>query len=359
MSANTTQNSSSTSPQDKHDLFLPDFCAIPVVFVIVLVAELLAFVLAIAPITGQRFQWEDLGLISLFVQWVALTGTAVLCVARKALCQLSDKTAGMLSYILLVVVTLILSEAAFWITRYTGLFEILPDNWHLDFLIRNLAISMIVSAVALRYLYIQHQWKLKVQSESRARLDALQARIRPHFLFNSMNVIASLTRDKPALAEEAIEDLSDLFRVTLKESGGQTSLQEEFDLGKRYLRLEKLRLGDRLQIEWNITDVPAEIKIPSLIIQPLLENAIYHGIETLPEGGTICVNASIKNKKLELEISNPLSTAQSNRFTSKGNEIAVANVRERLQVFYEGKADLVTKDKGQIYVVTLSIPIHS
>lgn len=339
-------------------MFLPDFCAIPVVFVIVLVAELLAFVLAIAPITGQRFQWEDLGLISLFVQWIALTGTAVLCVARKWLCRFSNKAAGLLSYALLVLVTLILSEAAFWFTRYTGMFAALPDNWHLDFLIRNLAISMIVSAIALRYLYIQHQWKLKVQSESRARLEALQARIRPHFLFNSMNVIASLTRDKPALAEEAIEDLSDLFRVTFKDSGGQTSLQEEFDLGKRYLRLEKLRLGDRLQIEWNIADVPADIKIPSLTIQPLLENAIYHGIETLPEGGTIRVNASIKDNTLKLEISNPLSTSQSNRFTSKGNEIAMANIRERLQVFYEGKADLVAEDKGQVYVVILYIPIN-
>ena len=352
MSENPAQTSN-------HELFLPDFCAIPVVFVIVLVAELLAFVLAIAPITGQRFQWEDLGLISLFIQWIALTGTAVLCVARKWLCRFSDKIAGLLSYTLLILVTLLLSEAAFWITRYTGLFTVLPDNWHMDFLARNLAISMIVSAIALRYLYIQHQWKLKVQSESRARLDALQARIRPHFLFNSMNVIASLTRDKPAVAEEAIEDLSDLFRVTLKEGSGQTTLQEEFDLGKRYLRLEKLRLGDRLNIEWNIADAPADIKIPSLTIQPLLENAIYHGIETLPEGGTICVNASTRDDTLMLEISNPLSTSQTGKMNNKGNEIAVANVRERLQVFYHGRADLDAEDKGQIYVVTLHIPLNS
>ncbi|MDH5436004.1 MAG: histidine kinase [Gammaproteobacteria bacterium] len=351
----------SSNPEQisKQELFLPDFCAIPVVFVIVLVAELLAFVLAIAPISGQQFQWEDLGLISLFIQWIALTGTAVLCIMRKWLCRFSDKMAGLLSYALLILVTLILSEAAFWLARYTGVFAVLSDNWHLDFLIRNMAISMIVSAIALRYLYIQHQWKLKIQSESRARLDALQARIRPHFLFNSMNVIASLTRDKPALAEEAIEDLSDLFRVTLKEDSGQTTLQEEFDLGKRYLRLEKLRLGDRLNIEWNTANVPVDIKIPSLTIQPLLENAIYHGIETLPEGGTIRVNASTRDDTLMLEISNPLNTSQSNKINNKGNEIAVANVRERLQVFYKGRADLDVEDKGQTYVVILHIPTTS
>jgi len=349
-------NSKQTEPVTR-DMFLPDFCAIPVVFVIVLVAELLAFVLALAPTTGQRFEWQNLGLISLFVQWIALTGTAVLCVARKWLCGFQARTAGLISYGLLMAVTLLLSEAVFWITRYTGMFESLPANWHTDFLMRNLVISMIVSAIALRYLYIQHQWKQKIESESRARVEALQARIRPHFLFNSMNVIASLTRDKPALAEEAIQDLSDLFRVTLRDGDQLSRLRDELDVGRRYLRLEKLRLGDRLNIEWNTEDASQEARLPSLVIQPLLENAIYHGIENIPQGGTVSMSTRTGNDMLEIVITNPLAKDNQNITRHKGNEMAVANVKERLAVFFNNKASMTAENRGDSYIVKLSFPL--
>ena len=157
------------------------------------------------------------------------------------------------------------------------------------FLLPNVGIAAIVGALALRYFHVAHEWRRSVELEARSRIRALQARIRPHFLFNSMNTIASLTRSDPARAEEAIEDLSDLFRVSLSEARAQITLREELEVARIYQRIEQLRLGDRLQVRWKVADLPAEAIVPSLLLQPLLENAIGHGIEPLPEGGTVTI----------------------------------------------------------------------
>jgi len=335
-------------------LFLPSFCDLRMVFAVVVVAQLLAFVLVLAPVSPVYSRWTNLSLVSLFIQWVALSSAGVLCVVRPRLCNVPNHIAGILSYLLLLLVTGIISEAAFWVVQYAPLITTLPSNDHAGFLLRNLGISAVISAVALRYLYVQHQWKQQIEAEAHARVDALQARIRPHFLFNSLNTIASLTRTRPEQAEEAVEDLADLFRATL---GGRdrVRLEDEIDVAKRYVHMESLRLGERLRIHFDLRDLPLQQLIPPLLIQPLLENAIYHGIEQLPEGGTVILRGYRESKNVVLEVSNPLP---SSRDVGKhhGNRMALDNIRQRLELAFGPSARLEVKEQDNHYQVRLKFP---
>src|SRR5690606_31316183 len=148
-----------------------------------------------------------------------------------------------------------------------------------EFVLRSLGVAGIVAAVALRYLYMQHEWKRRLESESAARIEALQARIRPHFLFNSLNTIAAMIEAAPKAAEAAVEDLADLFRAALAANSRLVPLCDELALARGYLALEHLRLGERLQVEWDVDTLPVDALVPPLTLQPLLENAVYHGIE--------------------------------------------------------------------------------
>src|SRR3990172_6784118 len=195
------------------DLFLPNFCRVRMVLALVVIAQLLAFVLALGPY-GNADRWNDLSVISLFIQWTALTSGALLCVSRPLLSKLDNAHAATLSYILLLAVTVIMSETVYRLLQSSFFGMVLSGQWHRDFLLHNLGISAVVSAVALRYFYVQHQWKKNLESEAVARIQALQARIRPHFLFNSMNTIASLTRSQPHIAEATVQNLADLFRAS-------------------------------------------------------------------------------------------------------------------------------------------------
>src|SRR5690348_11150923 len=191
--------------------------------------------------------------------------------------------AATLSFVLLLTVTLAMSEIAYQLSMNTGAGrELLPAS-HAGFVLRNLVICAIVSALVLRYFYVLHQWKSNVRREAGARFEILQARIRPHFLFNSMNTIAALIRGRPEIAERAVVDLSDLFRVSLADAAAPVPLSEEVAVAKQYAGIESLRLGDRLKLEWWLDSVPAEARLPRLTLQPLIENAIYHGIEPRAE----------------------------------------------------------------------------
>ena len=268
------------------ELYLPDFCNVRMVLAMVVGAELLAYLLSLSATRGGESRWDGLIMTSLFVQWVALASIAVLCACRRLMEGWRDMTTTLYSFGLVLAVTVVVSEAAYWGGAYLDMFPV-RQGWHGEFLIRNLTISAIVTTVALRYFYVQFQLKKNIQAEAHARIQALQARVRPHFLFNSMNTIASLTRSDPALAEEVVEDLADLFRVNLADARTRVPLGEELALTRRYLHIEQLRLGERLTVEEDTAGVPQDAAIPMLTIQPLVENAVYHGIEPLPEGGAI------------------------------------------------------------------------
>jgi two-component system sensor histidine kinase AlgZ len=234
---------------------------------------------------------------------------------------------------------------------FSGLF---PTR-HWAFLLPNLGIAAIVGTLTLRYFYVAHEWKRSVELEARSRIRALQARIRPHFLFNSMNTIASLTRSDPGRAEEAIEDLADLFRISLSEARAQITLREELEVARIYQRIEQLRLGDRLQVRWKVADLPSQALVPSLMLQPLLENAIGHGIEPLPEGGTVTVTGRTERDEIVIEIANPVSATA--RAVRSGNRMALDNIRQRLDLAFAGRASVTVDDQSGHYRVTLRFPI--
>ena len=344
-----------SAPHD--DFFLPDLCAPRIVLVIVLVLELLALTLALARPGGTIF-FTELARISLFMQWLGLTGAAALCYSRRWLATLSVPAAVFAAFTLLTANVLILSEAVFLIGGNlsergigAGLF---PDS-HWAFLLRNAGISAIATAMLLRYFFVAHQWGLHVRAEARSRIHALQARIRPHFFFNSMNTIASLTRSNPSRAEEAVADLADLFRATMKDSEEPYHMSEELDLCRTYLRMEDLRLGDRLTVQWQIDAALMPAIVPSLSIQPLLENAIHHGIEPLDGGGTVLVAGMLSGDDLVITVTNPV-TDMTGRFMRPGNRLALENIRERLNLAYGERGGVdVTEEEGH-YTVTLRFP---
>ena len=208
----------------------------------------------------------------------------------------------------------------------------------------------------MRYMYVSSEWRRSIVLEAQARISALQALIRPHFLFNSMNTIASLTRSDPRQAEEAVEDLSDLLRANLGASQDKTSLKKELEIAAIYQRIEKLRLGDRLNVRWDISDLPMRATIPSLTIQPLIENAIYHGIEMLPDGGEVLVEGRKENAHLVISVSNPVARGSGGK--KDGNKMALSNIRQRYELAYGGRASVDVSDEPDRFTVQLRFPVE-
>lgn len=340
------------SPNPESQVYLPDFCAPATVLVVLLVAELIAILLTLAGYAPGTFLTE-LSKMSLYVQWLALLSAAVLCYARRWIEAHGPRQAFTLCSLILVLLCMLLGEIAYQLTAIFGASAIINDT-HSGFLLRTFAISSIVIALTMRYLYISSEWRRSIVLEAQARVSALQALIRPHFLFNSMNTIASLTRTDPAQAEEAVEDLADLLRANLGGPKDRTTLKEELEVAAIYQRIEKLRLGERLRVRWNIDNLPMRALIPSLTIQPLLENAIYHGIELLPDGGEVLVSGDKIDDELSIEVSNPVVPATNDRRT--GNKMALSNIRQRFDLAYGGRATVAVDDGEDRYVVKINFP---
>jgi two-component system sensor histidine kinase AlgZ len=343
--------------------YLPDFCGSTAVFGVVLIAELVAIAMTLARQTSWEFFYDDLAKTSFLLIWNALSIGAVLCVLRKWLSQFSTSKGSLVTFFIIIGVIAIVSEAVYLIgTIYqpqgidlqsTAWF---PDN-HWYFLSRNILVGSILSGLALRYFYVSYQWQRNVESMARTRIEALQARIRPHFLFNSMNTIAALTRSNPAAAESAVEDLADLFRASLADSNRLVNLEQEFEVTRVYQRMEEQRLGDRLIVDWQIADLPGRAKIPSLTLQPLLENAIYHGIEMLSEQGKVEIEGRLKGDMIYLSVRNPLPPIGSG--SEHGNKIALDNIAERLSLAFGPRARVSRAVDATHYQVTIAIPYEA
>jgi two-component system sensor histidine kinase AlgZ len=337
--------------EDTH-AYLPDFCGASTILVVLLVAELVSIVLTLAAQTPPGSFLTELAKMSLYVLWLALLSCAVLCRARGWMEASGKMRAFVLCFLLLEALCVLLAETAFQLTARFGQSLIIDDS-HAGFLFRNFAISSIVIALAMRYLYVSSEWRRSIVLEAQARISALQALIRPHFLFNSMNTIASLVRSSPEHAEQAVEDLSDLLRANLRSAENRTPLKDEFELAAIYQRIEKLRLGDRLKVRWNIDKLPMRALIPSLTIQPLLENAIYHGIERLPEGGEVVITGHADSGRLQIDISNPRPPGLAR---TDGHRMALANVRQRFELAYDGTAEVRIDEDDESYSVHLLFP---
>lgn len=343
-----------TPTSEDTQVYLPDFCAAGTLFIVLLVAELVAIVLTLAAHGPDGQFLLQLSKISFFVLWLTLLGSAVMCQLRKWLEQAGKTRAFLLGFVILEITCLIVAELSWQLMWRFGGVSIIDDS-HADFLLRTFAISSIFIALSMRYLYVSSEWRRSIVLEAQARVSALQALIRPHFLFNSMNTIASLTRTDPRQAEEAVEDLSDLLRASLSSTRDRTSLKEELEVAAIYQRIEKLRLGDRLKVRWNIDQLPMRARIPSLTIQPLIENAIYHGIELLPDGGEVIVNGTRDGRYLQIAVSNPVAPGKARN--KDGNKMAMANIRQRFELAYGSKASVSVDDSNEQYTVTLRFPV--
>jgi two-component system sensor histidine kinase AlgZ len=321
-----------TPPSD--DFFLPELCLPEALLSMILLAELLVLVLVLSEPMQPGFNWVRLALTSLFVQWILLLSAALLCRLRPWLMRLRAAWAGLFSCALVLALTLACTAAA-------DFFELggpMQRAGEVNLYLRHGLISLIMSALLLRYFYLQSQWRRQQQAELKARIESLQARIRPHFLFNSLNSIASLVVLDPSKAEQAVLDLADLFRASLAQPGTLVSWHDELELAQRYLSIEQYRLGDRLQLVWDVDQVPANLPIPQLTLQPLLENALVYGIQPRVQGGTVEIQARYENGQFELCVSNPCP--ESGEVASRGTQSALKNIDARLTALFGARASL-------------------
>ena len=347
------------APPEENAEFLPNFCTGEVVFNVVVVAEMLAIVINL--IIPRNFlsptALQDLLLISLFIQWVALAGTVVLCYTRKYLNRLPNLRALGAAYLLLLLTTVVVSESTVWLLWALGRLSSARPAWHADFHIINLTISAIINGLLLRLFLAKHELQRRTLSEARAKLEALQSRIRPHFVFNSLNIIAALTRNSPEKAEAAIEDMADLFRMMLSQDEMLVPVKNEIDVAKKYLALESLRLDNRLTVNWDIGKFPRKAVMPVLTLQPLLENAIRHGIEELPSGGTIDARLWEENNQIHIRVSNPLPKSRPKKAKSTPGR-SLDNIRQRFQSHYGEQASLTSTEENGLFTLTVILPIR-
>lgn len=333
--------------------FLPRFCDLQAVFFVVLLAALLAMLLVLAP--GAERSFEALGLTALLVEWIALCCALALCLLRPVLSRLPPTAAALLAWVTVVGVTLLLTAAGLWLSARYQLGLTRPDVPAIEWLLRAGLIATIVSGLALRYLYVLHQWRLRERLEAETRVQALAARMRPHFLFNSLNTIAALAHQSAERTEAAVEDLSELLRASLRQNTARAPLAEELALTRRYLDMEKLRLGERLHVDWDIGPGVEACVAPPLSVQPLVENAVYHGIEARADGGRVEIRAWREQDTVNLSIRNPLPGAD-DITQRRGNQMALANIRERLALSFGPGAALEAGQDDSHYTITLCIP---
>lgn len=335
--------------QQSGEFFIPDLCSPRSVFVMILLAELMVLVYTLAVSALPSFNWDLLASSSLFVQWVVLLSAAILCQLRQFFSRLSLQAATGGSLLVVLLVTGLSSWFAQ--TFYVPLPRSAEGGW---WLLRNLLVAVVLSGIVLRYFYLQQQVKLRERGELQARLDSLRARIRPHFLFNTMNSIASLIASRPAVAEQAVEDLAELFRASLQDNHRDTTVADELHLCRLYLGIEQLRLGDRLALDWTVDDSLSDVPMPGLLLQPLVENAVYHGVAQLPQGGTIRIAVAQVGELLQVSIENPVPATPSH---TQGNHMALANIEQRLQGLFGEDASLATVLDEERFRVILQYPV--
>ncbi len=338
--------------QDNTGCFLPDFCNVRIVFAVVIAAQLLAIILSIAAYRSVQDFWTELGMLSLFIQWIALASTLSFCLMKPALRKMGPGLSGSIALAMVLLMTALVT--------YMACRQGLNSGSCGRFFMQSLAISFIIGVLSLHYFYLQHRLSQQQRAESNARFAALQARIRPHFLFNSMNTIAHLTRADAEMAERVTEDLAELFRAALAESAQVSTLEKEIELAQGYLNIEQLRLGKRLTVSWNMDNrlehEKNSIVMPGMTLQPLLENAIYHGIEPSITGGQININGRLQDDSVLLEIDNPLPLAGHDNHR-KGNHMAQENISQRLQTMFENRASIHFQETDSRYVVRLKLPV--
>ena len=338
--------------------FLPDFGSFGMAIRFILLAELIAIIITIGrnPVFDEQ-AWQDLNLLSAFAISISLFSVVILKLTAPLLRRTSVMVGSILVVMLLLFVTAVGTDGMIFALHDLGLIPERWPPWRESLIIRSLLVALIISVLGVRYFIAQHRAEIEARAQQEARMQALQSRIRPHFLFNSLNSVAGLTRTNPEKGEAILHDLADLFRVLLADARKLVPISAEREISRQYLEIEKIRLGDRLTIVWNMSpNIPRATQIPALTLQPLLENAIYHGIEPRFAGGTIKIDMWVEGELLNILVSNPLPEVRKNTH-GRGNKIAQENTRQRLTTQFGAAASLQAFEEGGQYHVKIKMPI--
>ena len=208
--------------------------------------------------------------------------------------------------------------------------------------------------------FSQHYLELRAQAFSpaidEAKFQALQSRIRPHFFFNSLNAVLAVIREDPLRAEHMLESVAELFRAVMGDVKRLVPLEQELELCRRYVEIEQTRLGERLKIQWNIGAVHPRVRVPQLLLQPIIENAVRYGAER--QAGVCDIEVRVRQQgfKLEIFVSNPIAREPVQR---EGNQIGLNNIRGRLALIYDLEASLETRVRRERFELTLALPVET
>lgn len=338
-----------TTPQPSAALpvLIFDACHLGVVLRAVLGVEL---TLAIAALYTSNTAWDWL----LHTAWLTsggLPGTLVwlllACSLKRALHRLDEPH----QYAIGIALGMVAGIYATAMLALTG--EIARMHW-----LANAITGGILAAVLVGYLVLRAEGR--TPAATTAQLTALQARIRPHFLFNALNSAIALVRDEPSKAERLLEDLSDLFRATLQDPRSTIALREEIELAQRYLDIEQIRFGERLQVQWDLDPAALDTRLPPLLLQPLVENAVKHGAEPSEIGTKVTISVQLTQKKfILLRVTNTLSPTKARNpqaLVRKGQGMALANVERRLRLLHDVQATFRATHKEGIFEVSISLP---
>lgn len=334
------------------DIWLPDFCRAPMLFAAMLLAEGVVLAAYLVPAPGP-FDFSAFALASVYAQWLTLLGSCLLCLLKDRFNRLPASRGAPIALLLVAALAVAGALAVRALDRALDL-GLTGDSSDLRFAGASALLALIFGALTLRYLHVQERWRAAVRNEASARFDALQARIHPHFLFNTLNTVSGLIRPQPAAAENALLDLADLLRAALARNGGRNRLGEELDLARRYLAIEQLRLGERLRVDWRVDDdLPLDMGLPPLTLQPLVENAVLHGIAHLPAGGTVSLHARREGRGVTVRVRNPLARPVAANRPGRTQ----SNIRNRLLHALGPRARLALDGGDGQYTVTLWLPI--
>jgi two-component system sensor histidine kinase AlgZ len=343
----TVSNNKTTRPQ--RGVYPPSFCRWKLLLAVVTMTQVTVLLISVVNLREISLAW--LGMTTLYAQALTLITAAGVCISRAWLGRLSARGAWLGSWLVAVVVALAFSYSVGIVGTVLGAGPG-RENFSL-FVLQSVVAVALMSGPLFRYLFIRAQWRAQLLAESEARVQALQARIRPHFLFNSLNTIASLIPEDPVGAERATEDLADLFRGSMRRADNPISLADELKLAEKYLQMEKRRLGERLRVDWQVSELPRGASILPLTLQPLLENAVAHGIQPLVDGGEVRVYGRSEKDNIVITVCNPLGP---DGHISEGHGMALANIRERLELAFGSTASLITHQDDEQFFAVLSLP---
>ena len=320
---------------------LPNFRNLGILLRILVIVNVLAIGAAIARAATLEGAWDEFVQMSALVQPVTLLAVLALVALNSALQRMSYTAGAAIVGCVTLGATLLVLFAVQ--SAYGQESPASP--------VRNGVLTLITTGILL--VYFELRGRALSPAIAEARLQALQARIRPHFLYNSINAVLSLIRQDPKRAETALEDLADLFRVVMGDSRELSPISREIELCRQYLEIEQLRLGDRLKVAWRIDNMPPDALVPPLLLQPLLENAVYHGIEPRVQPGEISIDIYASRSQLHAVLRNPYAREGKHHV---GNKMALANIRERLQLHFDAEATLDTRVGEDTYQVHITLP---